>query len=110
MKLGIFRSYIEPVGTWHKRRGALIQRVAAMADLDGSSFRHVRLVVDVPVKSAFPKFGGSVSIQELNLVNVWSAARLQGKSSWMKKSLRQCIRPLGGAVTFSRSEARRILT
>jgi hypothetical protein len=32
----------------------------------------------------------------LNLVNVWSAARLQGKSLWMKESLRQCIRPVCG--------------
>jgi hypothetical protein len=30
------------------------------------------------------------------LVNVWSAARLQGKSLWMKESLRQCIRPVCG--------------
>jgi hypothetical protein len=51
MKFGMFRNYIEPVGTRHKRRGALIQWVAAMADLDGSNFRRVRLVVDVPVKS-----------------------------------------------------------
>jgi hypothetical protein len=28
--------------------------------------------------------------------NVWSAARLQGKSLWMKESLRQCIRPVCG--------------
>jgi hypothetical protein len=32
----------------------------------------------------------------LSFSNVWSAARLQGKSLWMKESLRQCIRPVGG--------------
>jgi len=36
------------------------------------------------------------------LLNVWSAARLQGKSWWMKESLRQCIRPVcGGSVLLA---------
>jgi hypothetical protein len=30
------------------------------------------------------------------VTNVWSAARLQGKSLVEKTSLRKCIRPLGG--------------
>jgi hypothetical protein len=34
----------------------------------------------------------------LSFSNVWSAARLQGKSLWMKESLRQCIRPVCGEV------------
>jgi hypothetical protein len=33
---------------------------------------------------------------DTNLLNVWSAARLQRKSLWMKESLRQCIRSVCG--------------
>ena len=41
--------------------------------------------------------------------NVWSAARLQGKSLWMKESLRQCIRPVcGGFYSPGHDEIRRV--
>jgi hypothetical protein len=43
-----------------------------------------------------PLQGAGVAGRNEAVTNVWSAARLQGKSLVEKASLRKCIRPLGG--------------
>ena len=46
------------------------------------------------LRGLFQKTWAEVSLAEFGTENVWSAARLQGKTEGEKTSLRKCIRPL----------------